>query len=973
MRKALIILALGLIFTGFSVRAVETREAEFELYAPGVEGIVDYEKYGEFQDVGTANYNYRIRDKRGLEEAVGIGIFPNTRSVYEDPLYREKRDKKLLEGNHWHFVNIDDQTLSFYKWATAPEAPGVKQYYTALALEKAGFYNQAIKGYYAILVHFPKAVGWTSFDTPWYVGKVAKKRIQYLTRKHPELNIKLVDARIEIENSFDTDITNDKYISINPGRLVSGSARVEKEVNLEKLNIINRGGSGKVQLVQYENGHWQLRVNNKPFMIQAISYLPVKVGQSPDEGTQENWMLQDTNKSGLIDSPYEAWVDKNRNKRQDEDEPTVGDFQLMKEMGVNTIRLYHHASNKELLRDLYENYGIMTMVGDFVGMYTVGSGATWEEGTDYTNPEQRENMLESVKEMIYEFKDEPYILMWVLGNENNYGGVHGHVGGAGNAAEYPREYYSFVNSLAKWIKENDPHQRPVAICNGDALFLDILAEECPEVDIFGANSYQGNHGFSFWEDVEVLYNKPVVITEYGCPAYHGRKSREEAERDQADYHWGVWTDILANSAGFGGTGNSLGGVVFEWLDGWWKSGQPPIFSPYVHEPVGQWQGPFPDGWAYEEWFAICSQGDGSDSPFMRQLRESYYLYQQLWIGEKDVTYGKWRTNPIAKTNNPSRNIGEINPPQPRGEAGPLKTDFVYAAGRIAAADRGIYVYQGERWEETFALPSAHEIYALTKDSQGNLWAAGNYFGNGKVWKYDGRTWNEGEALEGALVLYDLYQDSQGNLWAGGAGGSKVWKYDGESWNEFATVDEAAGIYALCEDAQGNLWAGGFPLNVANVWKYDGNRWIDAGQPLGSSDIYSMIKDSQGNLWAGGTSKTDRKIWQYDYERRNWSRGFDLPDCEALYALYQDSQGNLWAAGAGGSKVWKYDGESWNEVVGVKDCIAIYSLAEDREGNIYAGGWSQAREASIWKHSELSGWTKEEGIEGFVIRAMESRP
>ena len=33
---------------------------------------------------------------------------------------------------------------------------------------------------------------------------------------------------------------------------------------------------------------------------------------------------------------------------------------------------------------------------------------------------------------------------------------------------------------------------------------------------------------------------------------------------------------------------------------------------------------------FEEWFGIISQGNGKHSPFMRQLRESYFVYQNFW-------------------------------------------------------------------------------------------------------------------------------------------------------------------------------------------------------------------------------------------------------------------------------------------------------------------------------------------------------
>jgi beta-glucuronidase len=378
-------------------------------------------------------------------------------------------------------------------------------------------------------------------------------------------------------------------------------------------------------------------VDGRPWTVQGLTYKPTAVGDTPDEGPLPDWMTADRNANGTLDV-LESFVDANRNHRQDADEPTVGDFALIRDMGVNTLRLYHTdhkpAVAKTILRRLHADHGFMVMMGDFVGMYTIGSGAKWEAGTDYLDKAQRQRMFEGVKAMVKEYKDEPYLLMWVLGNENNYGGVHGIVGGVGNAGRHPHEYYRFLNELATWIHAEDPHH-PVAIGNGDALFLDIIATEAPAIDIFGANAYRGWQGVgrSFFEDVRQWLDKPTLITEYGCPAYQRDVSRDRAELDQAMYHFGNWVDIADNLAGRG-AGNALGGIIFEWSDEWWKAGQPPRFSPTVQETVPNWAGPYPGGFMFEEWLGLVTQGDGSASPFLRQLRRSYELYQQLWSQER---------------------------------------------------------------------------------------------------------------------------------------------------------------------------------------------------------------------------------------------------------------------------------------------------------------------------------------------------
>ncbi len=610
----------------------------FEIHTPGTEDVVDYEKYGEFQNVGTNKYKYVPSDFKALKEASGEGIYPNVADVYKSPRYKELMREKKLEGDKWTYVNTRNTELNYYKWATAQEDPGVRQYYVALALENAGNYERAIKAYYSIVVFFPKAIGYTFWKTPWYVAPVAIEKIKYLTREHPEIGLKLVDAYVDVINRFDDEKSNDDFVS-NPGKLVRATSKdwIVKPVDLKKAGIKKTVGKGKVKLVEYNNKHYQLFVDNKPFIVRGICYSPNPVGTSPDNGTlnaSRDWMFADYNDNAIIDGPYESWVDENRNERKDENEQVIGDFKLMKDMGINTLRLYHYPDfNKELLMDGYKNYGFMYMIGNFLGMYCTDSGAEWFEGTDYTNEEQCQRMLASVERMVNEYKDEPYVLMWVLGNENNYGtvGVVGVAAGTGcNVRKDVPAYYKFINRCAKRIKELDPQQRPVAICNGDTLFMDQCAKYAPELDIYGANAYRGKEGFAtLWKDVMKLYERPVVVTEYGCPAFSKIHNQKEAEEQQAIYHEGSIKNIQENVAGYG-VGNALGGIIFEWTDEWWKAGPPPEYDFNAHDETAQWEGPFIDGGGYEEWFGLVSIGDGKDCPFKRQLRKSYYAIQNLW-------------------------------------------------------------------------------------------------------------------------------------------------------------------------------------------------------------------------------------------------------------------------------------------------------------------------------------------------------
>lgn len=599
-----------------------------KLAFPGSDKIVDYSKYGTFSAVGTKDYRYEIQDPVGLAKAVGEAIYPDTGSlIRKDPAYQKAKEAGRLEGNHWDFVHSEDLEAALYKWVLAPEPLGVKMFYIALIFEKAKMYEEALKAYHALVVNFPTTVAWTYWQTPWYPAQAAIAKIKHIARTHPELNVKTQWMKIEVTNGFDNDVSNDVIVTY-PGKILSKTfvdqmmERFHWQQKTVKLGkVVKAVGSGRVQLLQYENGHWQMTVDGKPYVLKGMTYAPTKVGQSPDKGTLKSWMEEDTNHNGKPDGPYDAWVDKNFNNKQDADEPVVGDFQLMKDMGVNTIREYHQPFelNKELLRNMHKDYGLMVIMGDFLGKYTHGSGASWFEGTDYENPEHQKNMMASVRKMVMDHKDEPYLLLWVLGNENNYGV-------ASNANKKPEAYFKFANEVAKMIKSLDPNH-PVALCNGDTLFLDLFAKYAPDVDIFAANVYRGDYGFgNFWEAVFDATGKPAFITEYGSPSYVRYISKDDAETAQANYHRGNWGDIEANMAGRAeGVGNSLGGIAFEWMDEWWKN-----YEPFYHDKKSDAIGPFPGGYYYEEWFGLIGQGDGQSSPFLRQLKKSYFTYKEMW-------------------------------------------------------------------------------------------------------------------------------------------------------------------------------------------------------------------------------------------------------------------------------------------------------------------------------------------------------
>lgn len=598
--------------------------------------MVDYHMFGEFLQNESGGY-FVVKDEEGLKKAVGIGIYPNQDSVKDQPDFVKYVEDGALEKNHWELLNSQDLKLSFYKWATCHDDPGVKLFFTGVVLERAGHLKAAMRAYYAVFIHFNESVCWSKNGSYfWYVAKAALANIFRICRDYPALNIKLNEATIHIENSDDKDTSNDK-IAINPGFWSSHEGYENNEASISR--IIEKRGQGKVSIVKYDDQSFEIRVNEKPMLIKGVSYSPTKIGLGPknDDYYKIRWMFSDENGNGKIDAAFDAYVDQNQNGMFDNGEVNTGDFQLLKDMGCNAIRMFHvpsgpgqyapHHLNKPLLRTMTQEYGIYVIMGDFLGAYTVGTSASWDEGVDYTNPVHLSEMKSIIHDMVMDLKDEPFILMWLLGNENNMPLSHKGVNSTRtNASLQPVAYAKFLNDIAAMIHSIDP-DHPVAIGNLGIGFMDIYSQYADNIDIFGINAYQGKDGFGLlWKDVKRSWNKPVLITEFGCDAYDVKQGVDE--RSQSEYLLGCVRDIMLNTRGYG-EGNALGGIVFEYLDEWWKdthSGD----SEFNQQTQSQNAMPFFDGEGHEEWFGIMGQGTGTDSPFCRQPRLAYKVIKEYW-------------------------------------------------------------------------------------------------------------------------------------------------------------------------------------------------------------------------------------------------------------------------------------------------------------------------------------------------------
>lgn len=369
-----------------------------------------------------------------------------------------------------------------------------------------------------------------------------------------------------------------------------------------------------VQIVKDDSGH-RLVVNGKDFMINGMNWDYVPIGT---DVTNADFYKQP-------DDVIRAGLDT--------------EMGLLQNMNVNVVRQYVGVPPK-WVKYIYEKYGIYTLLNHQFGRYGLTIEGVWTPITDYSDKKTQDLLVSEMIQLVKDYKDVPGILMYMMGNENNYGlfwqGAETEDFPEGEEQKRAvgerrgRPMYKLMNEVAKTMKSMDKNH-PVAICNGDVLFIDIIAEECKDVDVYGANTYRGESFGDFFKVVQDQLDIPVMFTEFGADAYNALAGKED-QYWQAHYNVLNWKEIYENAAGLGKVGNSIGGFTFQFSDGWWKLGFDKREDADTHETGASWS----NGGYYhdtkdgsnnmnEEWFGICAKGP-TDQRGLYDLypRASYY-------------------------------------------------------------------------------------------------------------------------------------------------------------------------------------------------------------------------------------------------------------------------------------------------------------------------------------------------------------
>ena len=275
------------------------------------------------------------------------------------------------------------------------------------------------------------------------------------------------------------------------------------------LVIVALSCTSKQNLDQISISGRSIMVNDQPFIIKGICYHPVPKG----EETRSFETLEQ-------------------------------DLKLMKEAGINTIRVYAPIDDRKVLDAMYAA-GMKLVVGfgyNQNGNYDILSG--------------------SFTEYIENFKNHPVLLMWELGNEYNYHPewFEGDI----------QNWYNAMNSAALKIKEIDK-SHPVTTAHGEIPDGQALSS-CPAVDVWGMNVYRWDNPETIFEEWQAVSNKPMYLSEAGGDSFmkisaYGYEQGVN-EKAQANATENILKNTLKN------TQICSGVTLFSFTDGWWKAGNP---------------------------------------------------------------------------------------------------------------------------------------------------------------------------------------------------------------------------------------------------------------------------------------------------------------------------------------------------------------------------------------------------------------
>ncbi|TDC25925.1 discoidin domain-containing protein [Kribbella albertanoniae] len=228
----------------------------------------------------------------------------------------------------------------------------------------------------------------------------------------------------------------------------------------------NTGPSQGTVRIAGSQGNWQLLVNDNPWVVKGLTW-----GPPPTEAAQR--------------------------------------LPELKAIGVNTVRTWGTDASSKTLFDAAAANGMRVVAGYWLqpgGGPGSGGCANYVTDTDY-----KTTMLAEIRRWTTEYKDNPGVLIWNVGNESVLGLQNCYSG-----AELEQQriaYATFVNDAAKAIHAIDPNH-PVTSTDAWTGAWPYYKQYSPDLDLLAVNSY--GHVCQVKQDwINGGYNKPYILTEGG--------------------------------------------------------------------------------------------------------------------------------------------------------------------------------------------------------------------------------------------------------------------------------------------------------------------------------------------------------------------------------------------------------------------------------------------------------------------------
>ena len=220
------------------------------------------------------------------------------------------------------------------------------------------------------------------------------------------------------------------------------------------------------------------------------------------------------------------------------------DIILMKEAGINTIRVYEPIDDINVL-DKLADAGIKVVISfgyNQKGKFDIVSGT-------FIN-------------YVRKYKNHEAILMWELGNEYNYNPQW--FGGD------IKNWYKAMELVSQIIQIEDP-DRLVSSAHGDLPSKDAL-NIASSIQIWGMNVYRWDKPASIFSEWQAISDKPMYFAELGADSYMTKATNKYTkginEQAQADANEIILNEVLSNYD------KNIGSFVFQFTDGLWKAGNP---------------------------------------------------------------------------------------------------------------------------------------------------------------------------------------------------------------------------------------------------------------------------------------------------------------------------------------------------------------------------------------------------------------